>query len=318
MAHPLLRLGTRGSPLALAQAAAVRAQLAAAHPALAAPAAIAIVPIRTTGDRLTRAPLAAAGGKGLFTKELEEALQAGAIDLAVHSLKDMPTLLPEGLVIACHLPREDPRDALVARLPARGLDDLPPGARIGTASLRRAAQLRHARPDLEIIPLRGNVDTRLRKLEAATVDATLLAVAGLKRLGRMAAITAILDPSDMLPAAAQGIIAVETRAVDERVQAWLAPLDDPATACCARAERALLAALDGSCRTPIAALARLEGAQLTLEAMIIRPDGRARQLVRRCGAAAAATALGTAAGAELKARGGAAFFAVAPGAEGGG
>jgi hydroxymethylbilane synthase len=309
MASPLLRIGTRGSPLALAQAAELRDRLAAAHPALAAADAMAILPIRTSGDRLTTGSLADAGGKGLFTKEIEEALLAGSIDIAVHSLKDMPTLAPAGLVIACHLPRIDPRDALIATSGARHLADLPAGARIGTSSPRRQAQLLHARPDLAVLPLRGNVGTRLQKLAAGEVDATLLALAGLQRLGREDCITAVLDAAEMLPAAGQGIIAAQCRANDARVRDLLASLDHAETACCATAERALLGVLDGTCRTPIAALARLAGGGLTLDAMVISPDGRTLHRTGRTGDASAAHALGADAGAELRARAGAGFFA---------
>lgn len=299
----VLRLGTRGSPLALAQAAAAKARLAACHADLVAPDAIEIVPIRTSGDRPSQRSLAEEGGKGLFTKELEEALLAGAIDLAVHSSKDMETILPAGLAIACCLPREDPRDALVAA-GARCIAGLAPGAVVGTASVRRKAQLLHARPDLAIVPLRGNVGTRLRKLAEGECAATVLAVAGLKRLGRSDAIAAIIPPEEMLPAAGQGIIAIETRAGDARVRALLAAIDDEATSVCARAERALLAALDGTCRTPIAALATVAGGRLALEAMVIRPDGGALYRARREGLAGDAETMGVDAGAELRARAG--------------
>ncbi len=275
MTPPSLRLGTRGSPLALAQAAEAKARLAAAHSAFAAPDAVTIVPIRTSGDRVTQGSLADAGGKGLFAKEIEEALASGAIDFAVHSLKDLPTLLPAGLAIVCHLPRADPRDALVAGGGIASIAALPPGAMVGTASVRRKAQLLHARPDLAIVPMRGNVGTRLAKLVAGEVAATLLAVAGLKRLGRDDCISAVLTPEEMLPAVGQGVIAIEIREDDSRVRDWLAPIDVAATALCATAERALLAVLDGSCRTPIAALARLDGGALVLDAMVIRPDGGA-------------------------------------------
>jgi hydroxymethylbilane synthase len=300
---PVLRLGTRGSPLALAQAAEAKARLAAAHAALGAPDAIEIVPIRTSGDRPSQRPLADEGGKGLFTKEIEEALLAGTIDLAVHSLKDMQTSLAGGLAIACCLPREDPRDALIAK-GARRIADLAPRAIVGTASVRRKAQLLHARPDLVIVPLRGNVGTRLRKIEEGEFAATVLAVAGLKRLGRGDAIAAIIPAEEMLPAAGQGIIAIETRAGDARVRDLLAAIDDGATSACARAERALLHALDGSCRTPIAALATLDGSRLALDAMVIRPDGGALYRARREGVASEASALGADAGAELRARAG--------------
>ncbi|HUZ72891.1 MAG TPA: hydroxymethylbilane synthase [Stellaceae bacterium] len=306
----VFRLGTRGSPLALAQAAEVKARLAATFPELAPPDAITIVPIRTSGDRLTQGSLGDAGGKGLFTKEIDAALAAGTIDAAVHSLKDLPSLAPPGLAIACHLPRADPRDALIAR-GAAGLADLAAGAVIGTASIRRKAQLLHARPDLVVVPLRGNVGTRLAKLEAGGIAATVLAVAGLQRLGRLDAITSVLAPEAMLPAAGQGVIVVEARADDAGTRAFLAALDDAATAACATAERALLATLDGSCQTPIGALATLAGAIVTLDAMVIRPDGGALHRTRHQGPAAAAGAIGAAAGAELAARAGAGFFAAA-------
>jgi hydroxymethylbilane synthase len=307
MATPLLRIGTRGSPLALAQAAETRARLGAAHPELAAPDAIETVVIRTTGDQVRDRTLAAIGGKGLFTKELEEALLAGTVDLAVHSMKDMPTFLPDGLVLACHLPREDPRDAFFSPR-AQRLKDLPPGAVVGTASLRRQAQVLFARPDLQVVPLRGNVETRLRKLADGAVDATLLALAGLKRLGLAERITAILETDEMLPAVAQGAIGIETRAGDERVRRWLAPLDDAATAARVTAERALLAALDGSCKTPIAALAVLADGALVLDAMVIRPDGGERHATQRRGAADDAARMGADAGAELRQRAGPGFF----------
>src|SRR6202521_4176828 len=213
---PLLRIGTRGSPLALIQAEALRQRLGAAYPELGAPGALEIVPIRATGDLVRERTLAAIGGKGLFTKEIEAALLAGEIDLAVHSLKDMATQLPDGLAIVCHLPRADPRDAVISRGTKRLLD-LPQGAVVGSSALRRQAQLLRARPDLRVVALRGNVETRLRKVEEGKVDATLLAVAGLARLGLEDRITEILPTDLMLPAPAQGTIAVEARAGDARV-----------------------------------------------------------------------------------------------------
>jgi hydroxymethylbilane synthase len=307
MVSPLLRLGTRGSPLALAQAAEVRARLAAVHPDLAAPDAVETIVIRTTGDRIRDRTLAAAGGKGLFTKEIEEALSAGTIDIAVHSLKDVPTWLPEGLAILCHLPREDPRDVFLSPR-ARSLAELPAGAVVGTASLRRQAQVLHARPDLRVVPFRGNVESRLKKLADGTVDATLLALAGLKRLNLAGCATAVMEPSEMLPAVAQGAIGVEARVADERVRHYLEPLDDAATAACVTAERALLAALDGSCSTPIAGLATLAAGALHLKGMVIRPDGSECHVAARRGAAADAARLGADAGAELRARAGPQFF----------
>lgn len=303
-----LRIGTRGSPLALAQAHEVRDRLIAAHPELDAQA-IEIVTIRTTGDTVQNRTLADIGGKGLFTKEIEEALKDGGIDLAVHSMKDMPTVLPDGLVIDCLLPREDPRDALFAR-EGLSLATLPPGAVVGTASLRRAAQVKACRPDLTVVPLRGNVGTRLRKLAEGDVHATLLALAGLRRLGREEEATAILSVDEMLPAVAQGAIGVERRAADEAVARLLAPLNDAATATRVTAERACLAELDGSCRTPIAALAELEagGTLLRLRSLIALPDGSVVHRDDRSGPAAEAEAIGRAAGAALKAAGGPGFF----------
>ncbi|HZT52137.1 MAG TPA: hydroxymethylbilane synthase, partial [Stellaceae bacterium] len=246
--------------------------------------------------------------KGLFTKEIEEALLAGRVDLAIHSMKDMTARLPRGLAIAACLPREDPRDTLLSPQ-ATSLATLPKGARLGTSSLRRTALALHARPDLAVVPLRGNVGTRLAKLEAGEADAAILAIAGLKRLGLGDKVGAILAPEEMLPAPAQGVLAVEIREDDARLREIVAPLDHAETACCAAAERAFLAALDGSCRTPIAALATVAGGRLTLDAAIVRPDGGALHRARREGPAAAAAELGRDAGAELKARGGPDFFA---------
>ena len=296
-----LRIGTRGSPLALAQADETRRRLATAHPALGEAGAVEVVVIRTTGDRIQDRTLAEAGGKGLFTKEIEEALLAGAIDLAVHSMKDVPTWLPPGLEIPCLLPRADARDAWFSAS-GLGLDALPTGAVVGTASLRRQAQVLARRPDLRVVPLRGNVGTRLGKLAAGEVAATLLALAGLTRLGLTAGITAVLEPEVMLPAVAQGAIGLQCRCDDAVVAALLAPLACATTGVRVVAERALLAVLDGSCRTPIAAHARLDGAGgLVLEALALRPDGSESYAVRRQGAATDAEALGADAGAELKA-----------------
>ena len=303
-----VRVGTRGSRLALAQAKEVCARLAAAHEALAAPGALETVIIKTTGDRIQDRPLADIGGKGLFTKEIEEALLGGHIDLAVHSMKDMETWLPDGLSIAAILPREDPRDVLLSPK-AAAIADLPPGAVVGTASLRRQAQLLHARPDIKVVPFRGNVQTRMKKLEAGAVDATILALAGLRRLGLDGHENAAIAVSDMLPAVAQGAIGIECRAGDEATRALLAPLDDPATADCVRAERALLAALDGSCRTPIAGLATSGGGGLSLDALIATPDGGTVYRAGRQGGAADAADIGRDLGEELRARAGPGFFA---------
>ncbi|HYH37719.1 MAG TPA: hydroxymethylbilane synthase, partial [Azospirillum sp.] len=245
--------------------------------------------------------LAEAGGKGLFTKELEDALLGDRVDLAVHSMKDVPTWLPDGLEISTLLPREDPRDAFFSRS-GKGLDELEPGSVVGTAGLRRQAQVLERRPDLKVVPLRGNVQTRLKKLDAGEVDATLLALAGLRRLGLTDRITAILEFDTMLPAVAQGAIGIEIRSADERTRALLAPLHCAETAARVTAERALLAALDGSCRTPIAALARLDGDTLVFETKVLSADGRQVFTAHRTGKAADAAALGADAGAEIKAQ----------------
>jgi hydroxymethylbilane synthase len=265
-----LRIGTRGSPLALAQAHETRARLMAAHDL--PEAAFEIVPIKTTGDRVTDRPLKEIGGKGLFTREIEAALLSGGIDLAVHSMKDMPTLQPDGLVLDCYLPREDVRDAFVADTVAR-IADLAPGRVVGTSSLRRRAQLLHRRPDLRVVEFRGNVQTRLRKLAEGVADCTFLAMAGLNRLGMAHVARSPIEPAEMLPAIAQGAIGIERRAGDTRVAALLEPIHDQATGLRLAAERAFLARLDGSCETPIAGLAELDGAALHLRGEILRPDG---------------------------------------------
>ncbi len=312
MAPPLLRIGTRGSPLALAQAGELRNWLEAAHDELAEPGAIETIVIRTSGDAMADRNLSEEGGKGLFTKEIEEALLAGAIDLAVHSMKDMTASLPRGLAISCLLPRADPRDALVSAK-AASLADLPENATLGTNSLRRQALALNARRDLRIVPLRGNVGTRLDKLRSGGIDATMLAVAGLRRLGLTSHIAAILEPAEMLPAPAQGAIGVETRENDGKARRYLAPLNDKPTEICVHAERAVLAALGGDCRTPLGALATLAEGRLFLDALVIRPDGTDRLDVRREGNSKDAAALGADAGAELKARAGADFLGMLTG-----
>ncbi len=300
-----IRLGTRGSPLALAQARTVRAQLAEA--AGLDPAAVEICVIKTSGDRIQDRPLAEAGGKGLFTKEIEDALIARDIDLAVHSAKDVPTLLPDGLALAGCLAREDVRDVFISRT-ASSIAALPAGAVVGTASLRRQAQVKRLRPDLRVVSFRGNVETRLRKIEAGEVDATLLALAGLRRLGLVAAATCILGIDEFLPAVGQGAIAIETRADDERIRTLLAGINHPPTATALAAERAFLAALDGSCRTPIAGHAVITGSTVRLHGMILRPDGSEAHEAVREGHVRDAAVLGDAAGRELRAKGGADFF----------
>jgi hydroxymethylbilane synthase len=307
MAPPLLRIGTRGSKLALTQAHLVREALIAAAPSLAAPDAIETVVIRTTGDAIQDRPLSEAGGKGLFVKEIEEALFAHRIDVAVHSMKDMPTLQPAGLVIAAFLPREDARDVLIAG-DVRRIADLRRGAIVGTSALRRRAQLLHLRPDLEIVTLRGNVDTRLAKRDAGVVEATILALAGLKRLG-MADVGTPIPEDDMLPAVGQGAVCVECRADDERTRTWLTAIDHAPTAVCIGAEHALLAVLDGSCRTPIAGHAVLASdGNIHLRALIAKPDGSELIATERRGPVRDREALGRDAAQELMQRGGPGFL----------
>ena len=302
-----LRIGTRGSPLALAQAHETRDRLAAANHALAAPDAVEIVVIQTSGDRFQSGPLTELGGKGLFTKEIEDALLSGSIDIAVHSMKDVPSRLPEGLDIPCVLPREDPRDAFLSTA-APSLAALPKGAVVGTASLRRKAILLNRRPDLEVAPIRGNVNTRMRKLADGEVDATLLAVAGLKRLGKADAATEILTPEVMLPAVCQGAIGIECRAPDDATRRLLEPIDDAPTARRVAAERALLVGLDGSCRTPIAALAEIVDGGILLRALIARTDGGGMVETERFGGEADAEAMGKDAADELRRRAGPDYF----------
>ena len=299
-----LRIGTRGSPLALAQAHEARDRLMAAHGLPAE--AFAITVIRTTGDRVQDRPLSALGGKGLFTREIEEALARDAIDIAVHSMKDMPTLLPSGLAIAALLPRADPRDAFVT-LGKATLATLPSGSVVGTSSLRRAAQLRHRRPDLAVVEFRGNVQTRLAKLRDGIAAATFLAMAGLDRLGLDIPCLPI-DPDEMLPAVAQGAIGIEARADDTRVAALLAPVHHPATGHRLAAERAFLAGLDGSCQTPIAGLAELDGDRLRLRGEILRPDGSESLAHTVEGTIPDAAALGAECAAVLRTRAAPDFF----------
>lgn len=266
-AHPF-KIGTRGSPLALWQAHEVRRCLVAAFDL--PEAAFEIVVIKVTGDMVQDRALKEIGGKGLFTREIEEALLAGGIDIAVHSMKDMPTVQPDGLILDCYLPREDVRDGFVSAV--GGIADLPQGAVVGSSSLRRRAQLAHRRPDLRLVEFRGNVQTRMQKLADGVASATFLAMAGLNRLG-MAHVARPIAVSEMLPAVAQGAIGVERRLNDARAQGLLAAIHDVATGLQLTAERAFLAQLDGSCETPIAGLAVLEGDQLWLRGEILRPDG---------------------------------------------
>ena len=284
-----IRIGTRGSPLAMAQAHEVQSRIAAAH---GLPLdAISITVIKTTGDQILDRPLAEIGGKGLFTKEIEDALLANEIDVAVHSMKDMQTALPDGLTIGAVLPREDVRDAFIS-LKFANLAALPKGTVVGTSSLRRQAQLLHARPDLQVIGFRGNVQTRLKKLHEGVADATFLAVAGLKRLGLGDRITAPVPITDMLPAVAQGAIALEIRAGDEKTADMIAPLNDAASALAVTAERAFLARLEGSCRTPIAGHAHLDGGKLLFSGQVLTPDGKKGYSVNRDGSPAHALDIG--------------------------
>ncbi len=288
-ANPI-RIGTRGSPLALAQARLVRDRLMALHGLDEDRFQISV--IKTSGDQIQDRPLSEAGGKGLFTKEIEDALRDGSIDLAVHSAKDMATRLPDGLDIGAVLEREDVRDAFIS-LRYQSLAELPEGARVGTSSLRRQAQVKRLRPDLEVVGFRGNVETRLAKLENGVADATFLAVAGLKRLGKADRITSVVATAEMLPAVAQGAILVEIRADDFPCRELVAPLNHQETALCIVAERSFLARLDGSCRTPIAGLARLIGGGLTMSGALMAPDGSAAFSASLSGQPATALDLGT-------------------------
>jgi hydroxymethylbilane synthase len=300
MTIPLpLRIGTRGSPLALAQTSMVCQALADAHPVLRADGALEMVVIKTTGDQITDRPLADLGGKGLFCKEIEAALLDRRIDLAMHSMKDLPTWLPEGLILSAMLPRADPRDVLITR-DRLTLAELSAGAVIGSASLRRQAQILARRPDLKVINFRGNVGTRLAKLEAGEVDATLLARAGLDRLG-VEVRHVVLSPEEMLPAVGQGAIGVECRADDAAALDLLATIDHRPTSVCVHAERAMLDVLDGTCHTPIGAFAELSAGQMRLRGLVAAPDGKRIWRVERSGAEADGIALGRDAGAELKA-----------------
>lgn len=299
------RIGTRGSPLALAQAHETRSRLMAAH---GLPEEMfEIVVLSTTGDRITDRSLSEIGGKGLFTQELEEQLSSGELDIAVHSSKDMPTKLPEGLHIAAYLPREDFRDAFIGRT-ASTLKALPDGAIVGTASLRRQALIRRLRPDIQVTIFRGSVGTRLRKLDEGTVDATLLAFAGLKRLSMEEVATELLDPTDFPPAPAQGAICVESRIGDPRTDALIAPINDLPTYDAVTCERAFLAALDGSCRTPIGGFAICDGDHLKFSGLILTPDGRREHAIEVEGKRSDAETLGLRAGEAVRAAAGPGFF----------
>jgi hydroxymethylbilane synthase len=299
----MIRLGTRRSALALAQAHAVAAQLRTLG------AEVEMVPMRSEGDRLLEVPLAAVGGKGLFVREIEEALLEGVIDGAVHSLKDLPAELPAGLVLAAFTEREDPRDVLVSRSGV-SLEGLPPGAVIGTSSPRRRALARALRPDLVVEPIRGNVDTRVRKLERGPWDAVILAAAGLRRLGLELEHTRPLDPAVFVPAVGQGILTVEVRDADRSTRAWIDRIDHAPTRICARAERAYLGRLGASCHTPTAAHAVLDGACLRMSAFVASEDGRRVLRGVESGAAGESEALGRRLAEALLARGAAAVAAL--------
>ncbi|MHA1560154.1 MAG: hydroxymethylbilane synthase [Alphaproteobacteria bacterium] len=305
MQTALIRIGTRRSPLALAQANEVSTRLVAAHGWSSD--AVEIVPMQTGGDAIVDRSLADFGGKGLFTEEIEAALTGNRIDIAVHSAKDLPTELPDGLALRAVLPREDVRDAFLSSK-ARSPAELPVGAIVGTSSLRRKAMVLRLRPDLKVVEFRGNVATRMRKLEEGIADATMLAVAGLNRLGLADKAASILGVDDFLPAVGQGVIAIEARREDERVGGLLAPIDDVTTAICLSAERAFLSALDGSCRTPIGGLAAIVDGRIGFRGIIVTPDGRQAHEIERDGTLNDAETLGRDAGDELARRGGSDFF----------
>lgn len=305
MQMDVLKIGTRGSALALAQAHETRARLMAAHDL--PEAAFEVVVISTSGDRIQDRPLSEAGGKGLFTKEIEEALLDRRIDIAVHSSKDMSTALPDGLELSAFLKREDVRDAFIGRAAAR-LEDLPQRAVVGSSSLRRQALIRRLRPDIEVVMFRGNVQTRLRKLDEGQVAGTLLANAGLRRLGLGDIITELLPVERFPPAPGQGAICIESRIGDGAVKAMLEPIGHVATAQALACERAFLAALDGSCRTPIAGYAQVDGGRLGFAGMILSPDGQAVHEIAAEGRAAEAASLGARAGVRIREKAGARFF----------
>jgi hydroxymethylbilane synthase len=305
MRTEIIRIGTRGSALALAQAHETRARLMAAH---GMPEdAFVVEPISTSGDRIQDRPLSEVGGKGLFTKEIEEALFDRRIDIAVHSSKDMPTLLPDGLALVAFLERADPRDAFIGRGSAT-LAGLSGRAVVGSSSLRRQALIRRLRPDIEVVNFRGNVPTRLRKLDDGLVDGALLAAAGLGRLGLAGRITEMLDPERFPPAPGQGAICIEGRVGDERIARLLEPIHHAPTGQALACERGFLAVLDGSCRTPIAGLARIADGRVDFHGMILTPDGRQCHEIAATGGIREAEAIGRKAGADIRDRAGAGFF----------
>jgi hydroxymethylbilane synthase len=305
MQTTVLRIGSRGSPLALAQAQETCARLMAAHDL--PESAFSIEAISTSGDRIQDRPLAEAGGKGLFTKEIEEALIAGRIDIAVHSSKDMPTVLPDGLELSAFLPREDARDAFIG-VAAKSIMELPEGATVGSSSLRRQALILRMRPDLKVVTFRGNVQTRLRKLHEGIADGTILAIAGLNRLGLQSVVTDLMPLEQFPTAPGQGAICIESRIGDARVEKMLAAINHIPTAQALACERAFLAALDGSCRTPLAGHATIDGDRLAFAGLVITPDGKRAHEVSADGSAADGAAIGRAAGEKLRRNAGAHFF----------
>lgn len=302
-------IGTRGSPLALAQAYETRRRLVEAHKELREEGAIRIEIIQTTGDMVLDKALADIGGKGLFTKEIDRAQLNGDIDIAVHSMKDVPTWLPEGISLPCMLPREDTRDVFISNK-ASSIEELPEGSVIGSASLRRQSQILAKNPGLKVVNFRGNVQTRLRKLSEGVVDATLLALAGLRRMDMQEHATAILEQEDMLPAVAQGAIGITCRTGDLKMLSFLEALNHAPTKTCVDCERAFLSKLDGSCRTPIAGQARIDDGVLRFEGLVARPDGSEVLETSRTGKPEDAIAIGEDAGMELRAQMGDNFFAV--------
>lgn len=302
---PFLTLGTRGSPLAMAQAHEVRAKLAKAHKVSEDDIIIDVISV--AGDRIQDRPLAEIGGKGLFTEEIEDRLADGRIDIAVHSSKDMPTKLPDGLELTHFLPREDVRDGFVSP-DIFSFDALPDGAVVGTSSLRRSALVKRLRPDLAIVGFRGNVGTRLQKLQDKVASATFLACAGLNRLGKSDVITEALDVERFPPAPGQGAIGIESRIDDARVMALLAPLHHHDTGAALACERAFLGALDGSCRTPIAGYAVVRGDEIEFSGMILTPDGRVHHQISASGKVAYAMTIGRDCGDRIRASAGTRFF----------
>ena len=304
-----LRIGTRGSPLALAQAYETRRRLHEKFPELREDGMVEICVLKTQGDMILDKSLMELGGKGLFTKELDTALLGNEVDICVHSMKDVPTWLPEGTILPCNLPREDTNDAFIYKDGSvKRIDDLPDNSVIGTASLRRQAQLMAKNPTLKCVNFRGNVQTRLRKLDDGVVDATLLAIAGLKRMNMDGCATSVLDWDEMLPAVAQGAIGIQCRSDDERSLKYIEALNHPETKACVDCERAFLEALDGNCKTPIAGQARIIDGKIKFRGLIAMPDGSLKYETEADGEVANAKEIGLKAGQELKERAGEKFF----------